>query len=112
MTEFFFQVLHVELALTISEAPLHRGPGADKAQVNGVEIQETAAGHALKENPIPFRRPWKTLVADRKPFSAPMRDLKVRVLQVEDVNQLVPHHASPVKRAMDSLGVGRSHGDH
>ena len=56
------------------------------------------AGTRSQQQLVPGLRPREALVADRQTFREPVRHQEVGLLQVEDVDDLVPQHPRPVER--------------
>src|SRR5262245_33453378 len=52
------------------------------------------------------------LVIDRQALGEPMRHLHPGLLEVENVHQFMPQHASPIERLADALSLRRNHGEH
>ena len=82
----------------------------DEGQIQIVEVIELALGSAVQEQLVPLLRPRIALVFDRQGFGVPVRDVEVRLLQVQHVNKFVLEHAGPVVFLRHV--VGRSQGHH
>ena len=106
----FQHVFGVQLGLAIGQRPLVAGMRPDESQVDVVQVEDLARGHALDQQIVPGLRPGIAFVEHGQGFGVPMRNVEVGLLQVEHVDELVLQHPGPVE--LLPLVGRRLHGHH
>ena len=79
---------------------------ADEAHTQVVEVFQLALGDSVEQQLVPLDRPRIALGANGESLGVPVRNVEVGLLQREDVNELVLHHACPVQRMVHPRGAG------
>ncbi len=105
----FEHVLGVQLRLAIGHLPIVARLGANKPEVDRLQIEHLVGRDALQQHLVPRRRPRVTFAVHCQCFGVPVWDVEVGLLQVQHVDKLVLQHAGPIVALGHISGTGQGH---